>query len=513
MNFVKVGQASRPGDTDPDETGRWLAALESVVRAAGEDRAEFLLSALDRRPKSSASERISLPTCLTAIRSRSNGNLLFRATSPWRSGSRPSSAGTRSPWSFARTRPTAISAAISRATPPLPRSSRSASITSFDAVSALTDGDLVSLPAAFGAGRLRARVPRRAIVEDQLKRYRQEVSGEGLSSYPHPWLMPDFWQTPTGSMGIGPITAIYQARFLRYLATSWPRRHRRRGTFGASSAMARWTSRNRLRGLSLAAREGLDNLTFVINCNLQRLDGPVRGNGQIIPELESLFRGAGWNVIKVLWGSEWDALFARDKKHALLRRFAVTVDGKYQTLGAKDGGYNLLHFFDEDPEVHDLVAHMSDGDIDGLKRGGHDLRKLFAAFELRASDQGQADRYSRQDQEGFRNGRRGRIPHDLASGQEARYRRADRFPRPFRPSAHRRADRRARILQAGRRQRRASLSSRAPRGSRRLSAGAPERRGRCDSASAQGLRGIRSSSRGQGDVHDHGRRPALQQSR
>ena len=119
-------------------------------------------------------------------------------------------------------------------------------------------------------------------------------------------------------------------------------------------------------GLSLAAREGLDNLTFVINCNLQRLDGPVRGNGQIIPELESLFRGAGWNVIKVLWGSEWDALFARDKKHALLRRFAVTVDGKYQTLGARDGGYNLLHFFDEDPEVHDLVAHMSDGDIDGL---------------------------------------------------------------------------------------------------------------------------------------------------
>ncbi len=140
-------------------------------------------------------------------------------------------------------------------------------------------------------------------------------------------------------------------------------------------------SRNLIAGLSLAAREGLDNLTFIINCNLQRLDGPVRGNGQIIQELESLFRGAGWNVIKVLWGSEWDALFARDAKHALLRRFAATVDGKYQTLGARDGGYNLIHFFDEDPEVHELVAHMSDGDIDALKRGGHDFRKLFAAFE------------------------------------------------------------------------------------------------------------------------------------
>jgi pyruvate dehydrogenase E1 component len=136
-----------------------------------------------------------------------------------------------------------------------------------------------------------------------------------------------------------------------------------------------------LAGLSIAAREGLDNLAFVINCNLQRLDGPVRSNGQIIQELERLFRGAGWHVVKVLWGSEWDPLFARDRTHALLRRLAATVDGKYQTLGAKDGAYNLEHFFDEDPEVRALVSRMSDREIDSLKRGGHDFRKLYAAFE------------------------------------------------------------------------------------------------------------------------------------
>ncbi len=144
-----------------------------------------------------------------------------------------------------------------------------------------------------------------------------------------------------------------------------------------------------LAGLSLAAREKLDNLTFIINCNLQRLDGPVRGNGQIIQELEMVFRGAGWRVIKVLWGSEWDVLFARDVNHALLRRFAATVDGKYQKLGANDGAYNLTHFFEEDPEVRALVAHMSAREIDALKRGGHDFRKLFAAFELAQATKGQ----------------------------------------------------------------------------------------------------------------------------
>jgi pyruvate dehydrogenase E1 component len=181
-------------------------------------------------------------------------------------------------------------------------------------------------------------------------------------------------------MGLGPITAVYQARFLRYLQHRGLANTEKRHVWGIFGD-GEMDEPESIAGLALAARERLDNLTFVINCNLQRLDGPVRGNGQIIQELESLFRGAGWHVVKVLWGCAWDALFARDTKHALLRRFAATVDGKYQTLGARDGSYNLVHFFDEDPEVRALVAHMSDADIDALKRGGHDFRKLFAAFE------------------------------------------------------------------------------------------------------------------------------------
>ncbi len=199
--------------------------------------------------------------------------------------------------------------------------------------------------------------------------------------------MPDFWQQPTGSMGIGPLSAVHQARFMRYLrdrGLAQPGARRVWGVFGDGEM----DEPESTAGLSLAAREGLDNLTFVVNCNLQRLDGPVRGNGQIIPELERQFSAAGWAVIKVLWGSEWDALFARDTEHVLLRRFAATVDGKYQTLGAKDGAYNLAHFFDEDPEVHALVAAMSAREIDGLRRGGHDLRKLYAAFAMAREPKG-----------------------------------------------------------------------------------------------------------------------------
>lgn len=221
--------------------------------------------------------------------------------------------------------------------------------------------------------------------EQQLANYRQEVGGEGLCSYPHPWLMPAFWQFPTGSMGLGPLNAVYQARFLRYLQARGLLEKRSLvglderhvwGVFGDGEM----DEPESIAGLTLAAREKLDNLTFVINCNLQRLDGPVRGNGQIIQELESLFNGAGWKVIKVLWGSEWDALFARDTQHVLLRALSRTVDGQYQTLGANDGAYNIEHFFRQDPEVQKLVAHMSEAEIDGLKRGGHDFRKLYAAF-------------------------------------------------------------------------------------------------------------------------------------
>ena len=249
-------------------------------------------------------------------------------------------------------------------------------------------GDLVffqphSAPGVYARAYLEGR-----LTEEQLSNYRREVGGKGLCSYCHPWLMPGFWQFPTGSMGIGPINAIYQARFLRYLehrglaATS----HRRVwGVFGDGEM----DEPESVAGLTLAAREKLDNLTFVINCNLQRLDGPVRGNGQVIQELEALFAGAGWHVIKVLWGSDWDPLFARDIDHALLRQFARTVDGQYQTLGANDGKYNQEHFFQLDPELHKLVAHMSSEEIDALKRGGHDLRKLYAAFHAARSHTGQ----------------------------------------------------------------------------------------------------------------------------
>ncbi len=221
--------------------------------------------------------------------------------------------------------------------------------------------------------------------EAQLANYRQEVAGQGLCSYPHPWLMPGFWQFPTGSMGLGPLNAVYQARFIRYLqargllqspAAGHAAHRHVWGVFGDGEM----DEPESIAGLTLAAREKLDNLSFIINCNLQRLDGPVRGNGQIIQELESLFNGAGWKVIKVLWGSEWDALFARDRQHVLLRALSRTVDGQYQTLGANDGAYNIEHFFRQDPAVQKLVAHMSEAEIDGLKRGGHDFRKLYAAF-------------------------------------------------------------------------------------------------------------------------------------
>ena len=248
-------------------------------------------------------------------------------------------------------------------------------------------GDLVfyqphSAPGVYARAFLEGR-----ITEQQLLNYRQEVGGEGLCSYPHPWLMPDFWQFPTGSMGIGPISSIYQARFMRYLEHRdlkpaaglhvW-------GVFGDGEM----DEPESIGALTLAAREKLDNLTFVINCNLQRLDGPVRGNGQIIQELESLFIGAGWNVIKVLWGSEWDALFSRDRNNTLLRRFAETVDGEYQTLGSKDGDYNRLKFFDRDPETAALTSTMSDAEIHALKRGGHDHRKLYAAFKAAKAHKG-----------------------------------------------------------------------------------------------------------------------------
>ena len=257
-------------------------------------------------------------------------------------------------------------------------------------------GDLVffqphSAPGVYARAFLEGR-----LTANDLAHYRQELvapahGARGLTSYPHPQLMPDFWQFPTGSMGIGPINAIYQARFLRYLqhrgllpAETGPQQRRVWGFFGDGEM----DEPESIAALSLAAREQLDNCTFVINCNLQRLDGPVRGNGRIVDELESVFAGAGWHVVKCLWSSDWDVLFARDHGHALMRAFAQTVDGQFQTLSAKDGAFNREVFFGQNDELKALVADLRDEDIDRLRRGGHDAVKIHAAFAAAVAYEG-----------------------------------------------------------------------------------------------------------------------------
>jgi pyruvate dehydrogenase E1 component len=254
-------------------------------------------------------------------------------------------------------------------------------------------GDLVffqphSAPGVYARAYLEGR-----FTENDLLHYRREITApesgaRGLSSYPHPWLMPDFWQFPTGSMGIGPISSIYHARFMRYLSDRklldcstrkvW-------GVFGDGEM----DEPESMSALTLASREKLDNLVWVVNCNLQRLDGPVRGNGRIIDELEKLFRGSGWNVIKLVWGSDWDGLFARDTTGALVKAFAQTVDGQMQTFAAKDGSFNRKNFFGQNEELARLAQGMTDEQIDRLKRGGHDLVKIFAAYQAAADHVGQ----------------------------------------------------------------------------------------------------------------------------
>ena len=224
--------------------------------------------------------------------------------------------------------------------------------------------------------------------EEQLLNFRQEVDGKGMSSYPHPWLMPDFWQFPTVSMGLGPLMAIYQARFLKYLDSRGlaDTKSRKVWAFMGDGEMDEPES---LGAISLGGREHLDNLVFVINCNLQRLDGPVRGNGKIIQELESDFRGAGWNVIKVLWGSGWDQLLANDSTGILRQRMEECVDGEYQDYKSKNGAYVREHFFGKYPELKNMVAHMSDDQVWELTRGGHDARKVYAAYKAATEHKGQ----------------------------------------------------------------------------------------------------------------------------
>ncbi|OZI74204.1 alpha-ketoglutarate dehydrogenase [Bordetella genomosp. 12] len=247
--------------------------------------------------------------------------------------------------------------------------------------------------------------------EADLALFRQEITAReqgrrGLSSYPHPWLMPDFWQFPTGSMGIGPINAIYQARYMRYLehrGLAAASERRVWGIFGDGEM----DEPESIAALTLAAREKLDNLVFVINCNLQRLDGPVRGNGRIIDELETLYAGAGWNVIKLLWGGDWDALLAADDDAALARAFSHTVDGQFQTFAAKDGAYNREHFFGQDPALAALICGLDDDAIDRLRRGGHDMVKIHAAYHRAVRHRGQPTVILAQTKKGFGMGEAG----------------------------------------------------------------------------------------------------------
>jgi pyruvate dehydrogenase E1 component len=272
------------------------------------------------------------------------------------------------------------------------------------------------------------------LTEDQLKKFRMEVDGGGLASYPHPWLMPDYWQMPTVSMGLGPIMAIYQARFLKYLAS--------RGLADTSMRKV-WAflgdgetdEPESLGAISMASREKLDNLIFVVNCNLQRLDGPVRGNGKIIQELEGIFRGAGWNVIKTVWGSGWDPLIARDSTGLLLKRMDECVDGEYQDFKSKDGAYVREKFFGKYPELLEMVAGMTDDEIWALNRGGHDANKIYAAYSAAVRTVGQPTVILAKTVKGYGMGESGEgqnITHQqkhMAGAALARFR--DRFDLPL----------------------------------------------------------------------------------
>ncbi|MGB8418659.1 alpha-ketoglutarate dehydrogenase [Paraburkholderia sp.] len=386
--FLRLAaQATVHGDQDPDETREWLEALEAVVKAAGPERGAYILQQLEGK-----ATRLGL------------GNRPARVTPYCNTiglDAQPQYPGQLNVeeriTSIIRWNALAMVVRANRAYGEL--GGHIASYASaaeifevgfnhFFKAEGQSSADLVffqphSAPGVYARAFLEGR-----LTEEHLSRYRQEVAGGGLSSYPHPWLMPDFWQFPTGSMGIGPISSIYHARFMRYLEHRGIRETDGRHVWGVFGD-GEMDEPESIGALTLAARERLDNVTFIINCNLQRLDGPVRGNGQIVQELEALFIGAGWNVVKVIWGSEWDALFSRDTDGVLLRRFAGTVDGQYQTLGANSGAYNLTHFFDSDPEVRKLVSHLSDSEIDKLKRGGHDFRKLYAAFKAAQDHKGQ----------------------------------------------------------------------------------------------------------------------------
>ncbi|MGB5879117.1 MAG: pyruvate dehydrogenase (acetyl-transferring), homodimeric type, partial [Thermoanaerobaculia bacterium] len=294
-------------------------------------------------------------------------------------------------------------------------------------------GDLVMIQGHSSPGIYARAFLEGRLTEEQLSLFRQEVDKKGISSYPHPWLMPDFWQFPTVSMGLTSIMAIYQARFMKYLQNRGliENDDRKVWAFLGDGEMDEPES---LGAISLGSREKLDNLIFVINCNLQRLDGPVRGTGKIIQELEAVFRGAGWNVIKVIWGSNWDRLLARDQKGLLRRRMEEAVDGDYQAYAASDGAFVRRHFFGKYPELEEMVADMSDKDLWRLKRGGHDPQKVYAAYAAAVKHTGQPTVILAKTVKGYGMGEAGEgqnITHQQKKmGEEALLQFRDRFNIP-----------------------------------------------------------------------------------
>ncbi|HDV5395805.1 TPA: pyruvate dehydrogenase (acetyl-transferring), homodimeric type [Vibrio cholerae] len=367
-------------DVDALETQEWLAALESVVREEGVERAQYLLEQVLEKARL---DGVDMPTGVTT----NYINTIPAAQEPAYPGDTTIERRIRSiiRWN-------AIMIVLRASKKDLELGGHMASFQSsaafyetcfnhfFRAPNEKDGGDLVYYQGHISPGIYARAFVEGRLTEEQLDNFRQEVDGKGLPSYPHPKLMPEFWQFPTVSMGLGPISAIYQARFLKYLNGRGLKdtTAQRVYAFLGDGEMDEPESRG---AISFAAREKLDNLCFLINCNLQRLDGPVMGNGKIIQELEGLFRGAGWNIVKVIWGNGWDKLLAKDTTGKLLQLMNETIDGDYQTFKAKDGAYVREHFFGKYPETAALVADMTDDEIFALKRGGHESSKLYAAFK------------------------------------------------------------------------------------------------------------------------------------
>ncbi|MEO1058958.1 MAG: pyruvate dehydrogenase (acetyl-transferring), homodimeric type, partial [Actinomycetota bacterium] len=383
------GHVHQLPDIDPTETSEWLDSLDAVVDARGKTRARYLLTRLMER---AAASQVSFPATV----STPYVNTIPREQEPWFPGDEHIERRIRA---FIRWNAAMMVVKANKAADGI-----GGHLSTFASSAALyeigfnhffrgkddgTPGDHVYFQGHAAPGVYARAFMEGRLTGDDLDHFRREIGrdGRGLSSYPHPRLMPDFWEFPTVSMGLGPITALYHARFNRYL------QNRELDDTSASRVWAflgdgETDEPETLGAISLAAREQLDNLIFVINCNLQRLDGPVRGNGKVIQELEAVFRGAGWNVIKVIWGSKWDELLAQDKDGALLNKMNTTVDGEYQRFAVEDGEFIRDNFFGPDPRLRQMVSHLSDDDLRNLPRGGHDYRKLYAAYKAAVENLG-----------------------------------------------------------------------------------------------------------------------------